>query len=113
MSEALPLSEDKYAEFYEIGEPVIQFADRVNEIQQVQRCMIKIAKEQAKNKVWREVISSVGQGCVPEKRETRGKVREVLVICSMFDPEIFKMKDGVLMFTKAANKNRSGEMRRI
>ena len=113
MSEALPLSEDKYAEFYEIGEPVIQFADRVNEIQQVQRCMIKIAKEQAKNKVWREVISSVGQRCVPEKRETRGKVREVLVICSMFDPEIFKMKDRVLMFTKAANKNRSGEMRRI
>ena len=23
----------------------------------------------------------------------------------MFDPEVFKMKDGVLMFTKAANKN--------
>ena len=25
---------------------------------------------------------------------------------SMFDPEVFKMKDGVLMFTKAANRNR-------
>ena len=33
------------------------------------------------------------------------KAREVLVEFSMFDPEIFKMKDGVLMFTKAANKN--------
>ena len=25
--------------------------------------------------------------------------------CSMFNPEVFKMKDGVLMFTKAGNKN--------
>ena len=30
MSEAPSLSEDEYAEFYEIDEPVIQFADRVN-----------------------------------------------------------------------------------
>ena len=43
------------------------------------------------------------------KTETRGKSREVLVARSMFDPEIFKMKDGVLMFTKAANKIRRGE----
>ena len=28
----------------------------------------------------------------------------------MFDPEVFKMKDGVLMFTKAANRNRNGEV---
>ena len=28
----------------------------------------------------------------------------------MFDPEVFKMKDGVLMFTKAANRNRIGEV---
>ena len=27
------------------------------------------------------------------KAETRGKAREVLVACSMFDPEVFKMKD--------------------
>ena len=31
----------------------------------------------------------------------------------MFDPEVFKMKDGVLMFTKAANKNRMREVWRI
>ena len=31
----------------------------------------------------------------------------------MFDPEIFKMKDEVLMFTKAANKNQIGEVLRI
>ena len=37
--------------------------------------------------------------------ETRGKAREVLVAISMFNPEVFKMKDGVLMFTKAANRN--------
>ena len=52
------------------------------------------------------MISWVEQGCVPEKKETRGKEREVLVACSMFDPKVFKMKDGVLMFTKAANRNR-------
>ena len=28
----------------------------------------------------------------------------------MFDPEVFMMKNGVLMFTKAANKNRNGEV---
>ena len=36
--------------------------------------------------------------------------REVLVECSMFNPEVFKMKDGVLMFTKAANRNPIGEV---
>ena len=62
--------------------------------------MIKIAEEQAKEKVWSKVISWVEQGCVPEKTDTRGKAREVLVGCSMFDPEIFKMKEAVLIFTK-------------
>ena len=56
------------------------------------------------------MISWVGQGCVPEKTETRGKAREVLVAHSMFDPAVLKMKDGVLMFTKAANKNGIGEV---
>ena len=31
----------------------------------------------------------------------------------MFNPEVFKMKDGVLMFTKAANKNRIREVWQI
>ena len=31
----------------------------------------------------------------------------------MFDPAVFKMKDGVLMFTKAAYKNQIGEVWRI
>ena len=51
------------------------------------------------------MISWVEHGCVLEKTETTGKAREVLVALSMFDPEVFKMKDGVLMFTKAANRN--------
>ena len=67
-------------------------------------CLIEIAKEQSKDKVWSKVISWVEKGQLPEKLETRGKAREVLVAPSMFDPEVFKMKDGVLMFTKAANK---------
>ena len=45
--------------------------------------------------------------------ETKGKASEVLVAHSMFDLEIFKMKDGVLMFTKAANKNQIGEVWQI
>ena len=48
--------------------------------------------------------SWVEQGHVPEKTETRGKARVVLVAHSMFDPEVLKKKDGVLMFTKAANR---------
>ena len=59
------------------------------------------------------MISWVEQGPVPEKTETRGKARKVLVSHSMFDPEIFKMKGGVLMFTKAANKNQRGKVWRI
>ena len=59
------------------------------------------------------MISWVEQGQVPEKAETRGKAWEVMVSHSMFDPEVFKMRDGVLMFKKAANRNRMGEVWRI
>ena len=59
------------------------------------------------------MISWVGKGQLPEKGETRGKAREVLVARSIFDPAVFKMKDGVLMFTKAANRNQTGEVGRI
>ena len=48
-------------------------------------------------------------GCIHEKMETRGKAREVLVARSMFDPAVFKMKDGELMLTKADNKSLIGE----
>ena len=74
-------------------------------MQHVQHIMMLIAAEQAKDKVWSEVISWVEQGHVLEKTETRSKAIEVLVALSMFDPEVFKMKEGVLMFTKAANRN--------
>ena len=51
----------KYAEFYEIDEPVIKF-EGVNEIQHIQHSLIEIAEEQAKDKVWSEVISWIEQG---------------------------------------------------
>ena len=57
MAEDPPLEEDEYAKFYEIDEPVIKFEGRVNEIQHTQRSLIEIAEEQAKDKVWNEVIS--------------------------------------------------------
>ena len=37
----------------------------------------------------------------------------MLVACFMFDPEVFKMRYGVLMFTKAANRNLIGEVWQI
>ena len=104
MSEAPPLKEDEYAKFDEIDEPVIKFEEAVNEIQHIQRSLIEIAEEQSKDQVWSEVISWIEQGQLPKKTETRGKAREVLVERSMFYSEVFKMKDGVLMFTKAANR---------
>ena len=85
----------------------------MNEVQHIQRSLIEIVEEKSKDEVWRKVISWVGKGQLPEKSETRGKAREVLVARTMFDPEVFKMKDGVLMFTKAANRNRIGEVWRI
>ena len=50
-------------------------------MQHLQCSMMEIAKEQAKDKVWSEVISWVEEGLVPEKTETRGKARKVLVAC--------------------------------
>ena len=75
--------------------------------------LIEISEQQSKDEVWRKVISWVEKGKIAEKAETRGKAREVLVACSIFDPAVFKMKDGVLMFTKAANRNQTGEVGRI
>ena len=56
MPEAPLLSEDKYAEFYEIEESMIQFAEGANEIQHIQCSMVEVAEEQGKYQVWREVI---------------------------------------------------------
>ena len=95
MAEALPLEEDAYAKFYMTDEPVIKFEGGVNEVQHIQGSLIEIAKEQSKDKFWSKVISWVEKGQLPEKSETRGKAREVLVACSMFNPEVFKMKDRV------------------
>ena len=44
--------------------------------------------------------------------ETRGKSREVLVARSMLNPEVFKMKEGI-MFTKATNWSRTRGVWRI
>ena len=44
MTKALLLSEDEYL----IDQPIIQFAEGVNEIQHIQCSMIEVAEEQAK-----------------------------------------------------------------
>ena len=92
---------------------MIKFEGGVNKIQHIQCSLIEIAEEQTKDKVWSKVIGWIEQGWLPEKTETRGKDREVSVVCSMFNPVVFKMKEGVLMFIKAANRNRIGEVWRI
>ena len=48
------------------------------------------------------MISWIEQGRLPEKTETGGKAREIIVVDSMFDPEVFKMK--------AANRNQIREV---
>ena len=75
--------------------------------------LLKLPKNNSRTKSGVNVISWVEKGQLLEKTETRGKQREVLVACSMFNPEVFKMKDKVLMFTKAANKNQMGEVWQI
>ena len=54
-------------------------------IQHVQRSMVEVPEEQAKDKVWRQVIIWVAQVCVLEKKKTRGKAKEVLVAHSMLE----------------------------
>ena len=45
MVEAPPMEEDKYAEFYEVDEPVIRFEGGVNKIQHIQCSTVQIAEE--------------------------------------------------------------------
>ena len=59
------------------------------------------------------MIQWVESGRLQKKSETRGKSREVLVARAMFDTEVFKMREGVLMFTKATNWNKTGDVWRI
>ena len=83
MAEAPPLEEDEYFKFYGIDEPVIKFEEGVNEFQHIQCILIEIADEQAKNKVWSEVISLIEQEQLTENTKARGKAQEVLVASSM------------------------------
>ena len=55
----------------------------------------------------------VNAGHAPDKSEVRGKSREVLVARSKFSTALFKMSDGVLMYTNSANGNQLGEVGRI
>ena len=103
MEDAPLIEDDLYAEFYEVEEPVIKYIKGINEIQHVQRNLGEIAEEQAKGEVWSEVIKWFEKGELPNKAETRGKMKEVLAARSMFDPSVFKIRDGVLMCTKSAN----------
>ena len=69
---------------------------------------------QAKNKPrMRFGAKWVEAGQISEKSETRGKSREVLLARSMFDLKELKMKEGILMFTKATNWSRTGGVWRI
>ena len=85
----------------------------MHEIKHIQHSLIEIAQEQAKDEVWSEVISWIEQVRLPEKTKTSGKAKGVLVAHSMLDLEVFKIKDGLLMFTEAANRNQIREVWRI
>ena len=78
MAKASLLAEDKYAKFYEKDKPVINFEGGLNKIQHIQQSLFEIAEEQSKDKVWSKVINWVEKGQLPEKAETRGKVRELV-----------------------------------
>ena len=76
----------------------------MNEIQHVQLSATEEAEEQAKDEVWSEVIKWVKAVQIAEKSENRGKSMEVLVARSMF-----KIRDGILMFTRVTNWSRVAE----
>ena len=59
------------------------------------------------------MISWIETGQLPEKAETWGKSREVAGARSIFDPELFKLVGGVLMYTKAANPHQDSGVGRI
>ena len=96
-----------------MDEPRIKFSEGINEVQHVQPQLNKVAEEQAKDEAWSKVIKWVEIGYAPDKSEVKGKSREVLVACSKFSPALFKIRNGVLMYTKSANGNQLGEVGRI
>ena len=55
----------------------------------------------------------VKRGKAPEKVEIRVKMKEIQAPRSLFDPSVFKIRDGILIFTKSANCHQSGEVGRI
>ena len=93
MEDAPALEDNLYAEFYDVDEPVIKFLGGINQVQHVQQQLSEVAEEQAKDEVWSEVIKWVEKGHAPDKSEVRGKLREILVARSQFDPTLFKMRD--------------------
>ena len=92
---------------------MIKYIEGINEIQHIQRSLGEISEEQVKDEVWSEVIKWVERGSVPDKVEIRGKMKEIQTACSLFNPSVFKIRDGILMFTKSANRHQSGEVGRI
>ena len=56
------------------------------------------------------MIKWVEAGQIREKSETRGKSREILVAGSMLDLDMFIIKDGILMFTKATHWSKVGDV---
>ena len=84
---------------------MIKYLEGINEIQHVQRNLGEISDEQAKDEVWSEVIKWVKRGKVPDKVEIQGKMKEVQAARSLFDPSVFNIRDGVLMFNKSANRH--------
>ena len=80
MEDAPLMEEDVYAEFYEVEEPVIKYREEVNEIQHIQQNWGEITEEQAKDEVWKEVISWVEKGKLPDTWEDEGGSRSLICI---------------------------------
>ena len=76
MEDAPLLEDDLYAELYDVDKPVINFLEGINEVQHIQQQLSEVAEEQAKDEVWSEVISWVEKGQLPDKLDTRGRLRK-------------------------------------
>ena len=71
--------------------------------------MIEVSGEQAKDKVWSEVISWIEIVQIPEKKETQGKSREGPEAHSMFDPVLFKLVGGVFVYERQLTHTKAAE----
>ena len=98
---------EEYAEYQEQEEPHIMYEERVYEVEFHQTSQEDVRRKQETDPVWKKVLEWAEKRKGPSLRELRGKEQEVLVACSLYSPELFQIRNNMLVFQMNTDKNRT------